>query len=77
MSLVFPNESTPTQCNGNVTVQNCPLKHIPVSHNARELVSKLHFSKQGMADKKEKTFQFVIVGGGIAGVTCVEQVKIN
>lgn len=48
-----------------------------MSHNARELVSKLHFSKQGMADKKEKTFQFVIVGGGIAGVTCVEQVKIN
>nr|XP_020456883.1 pyridine nucleotide-disulfide oxidoreductase domain-containing protein 1 [Monopterus albus] len=26
-----------------------------------------------MAHKKEKTFQFVIVGGGIAGVTCVEQ----
>ncbi|XP_069012753.1 pyridine nucleotide-disulfide oxidoreductase domain-containing protein 1 isoform X1 [Embiotoca jacksoni] len=28
-----------------------------------------------MADKKEKTFQFVIVGGGIAGVTCVEQLS--
>ncbi|XP_022073654.1 pyridine nucleotide-disulfide oxidoreductase domain-containing protein 1 isoform X1 [Acanthochromis polyacanthus] len=26
-----------------------------------------------MAEKKEKIFQFVIVGGGIAGVTCVEQ----
>lgn len=26
-----------------------------------------------MADKKEKTFKFVVVGGGIAGVTCVEQ----
>ncbi|XP_041833753.1 pyridine nucleotide-disulfide oxidoreductase domain-containing protein 1 isoform X2 [Melanotaenia boesemani] len=26
-----------------------------------------------MAGKKEKTFKFVIVGGGIAGVTCVEQ----
>uniref|UniRef100_A0A3B4ZIR2 Pyridine nucleotide-disulfide oxidoreductase domain-containing protein 1 n=1 Tax=Stegastes partitus TaxID=144197 RepID=A0A3B4ZIR2_9TELE len=26
-----------------------------------------------MAAKKEKTFKFVIVGGGIAGVTCVEQ----
>lgn len=31
--------------------------------------------KAGMADKKEKTFRFVVVGGGIAGVTCVEQVK--
>lgn len=29
-----------------------------------------------MADK-EKTFDFVVVGGGIAGVTCVEQVKMN
>ncbi|XP_029018872.1 pyridine nucleotide-disulfide oxidoreductase domain-containing protein 1 isoform X2 [Betta splendens] len=28
-----------------------------------------------MACKKEKTFQFVIVGGGIAGVTCVEQLS--
>lgn len=28
-----------------------------------------------MADKIEKTFKFVVVGGGIAGVTCVEQVK--
>lgn len=28
-----------------------------------------------MADKVEKTFQFVVVGGGIAGVTCVEQVN--
>ncbi|XP_073337187.1 pyridine nucleotide-disulfide oxidoreductase domain-containing protein 1 [Pagrus major] len=28
-----------------------------------------------MADKKEKTFKFVIVGGGIAGVTCVEQLS--
>nr|XP_046235493.1 pyridine nucleotide-disulfide oxidoreductase domain-containing protein 1 isoform X2 [Scatophagus argus] len=33
------------------------------------------FSKQGMTDKKEKTFRFVIVGGGIAGVTCVEQLS--
>lgn len=30
-----------------------------------------------MEHKKEKTFRFVIVGGGIAGVTCVEQVKIK
>uniref|UniRef100_A0A4W6DZF1 Pyridine nucleotide-disulfide oxidoreductase domain-containing protein 1 n=1 Tax=Lates calcarifer TaxID=8187 RepID=A0A4W6DZF1_LATCA len=28
-----------------------------------------------MADKVEKTFKFVIVGGGIAGVTCVEQLS--
>lgn len=28
-----------------------------------------------MAARKEKTFRFVIVGGGIAGVTCVEQVN--
>ncbi|XP_049422717.1 pyridine nucleotide-disulfide oxidoreductase domain-containing protein 1 isoform X3 [Epinephelus fuscoguttatus] len=28
-----------------------------------------------MADRKEKTFRFVIVGGGIAGVTCAEQVS--
>uniref|UniRef100_A0A7N6F8E8 Pyridine nucleotide-disulfide oxidoreductase domain-containing protein 1 n=1 Tax=Anabas testudineus TaxID=64144 RepID=A0A7N6F8E8_ANATE len=28
-----------------------------------------------MAHKKEKTFQFMIVGGGIAGVTCVEQLS--
>uniref|UniRef100_A0A672HI95 Pyridine nucleotide-disulfide oxidoreductase domain-containing protein 1 n=1 Tax=Salarias fasciatus TaxID=181472 RepID=A0A672HI95_SALFA len=28
-----------------------------------------------MADKNVKTFQFVIVGGGIAGVTCVEQLS--
>ncbi|KAM7378043.1 hypothetical protein PAMA_013103 [Pampus argenteus] len=28
-----------------------------------------------MADKKEKTFKFVIVGGGIAGVTCAEQLS--
>uniref|UniRef100_A0A3P9CQG3 Pyridine nucleotide-disulfide oxidoreductase domain-containing protein 1 n=1 Tax=Maylandia zebra TaxID=106582 RepID=A0A3P9CQG3_9CICH len=28
-----------------------------------------------MENKKEKTFQFVVVGGGIAGVTCVEQVS--
>ncbi|XP_044199892.1 pyridine nucleotide-disulfide oxidoreductase domain-containing protein 1 isoform X1 [Thunnus albacares] len=28
-----------------------------------------------MADKKEKTYKFVIVGGGIAGVTCVEQLS--
>lgn len=28
-----------------------------------------------MSDKKEKTFEFVIVGGGIAGVTCVEQLS--
>ncbi|XP_068573018.1 pyridine nucleotide-disulfide oxidoreductase domain-containing protein 1 isoform X3 [Cebidichthys violaceus] len=28
-----------------------------------------------MADRKEKTFRFVIVGGGIAGVTCVEQLS--
>lgn len=28
-----------------------------------------------MADKKGKTFEFMVVGGGIAGVTCVEQVK--
>lgn len=28
-----------------------------------------------MESKKEKTFKFVVVGGGIAGVTCVEQVK--
>ncbi|KAM9845969.1 pyridine nucleotide-disulfide oxidoreductase domain-containing protein 1 isoform 2-T2 [Aulostomus maculatus] len=27
-----------------------------------------------MANNKEKTFNFVIVGGGIAGVTCVEQI---
>uniref|UniRef100_A0A3P9KBC7 Pyridine nucleotide-disulfide oxidoreductase domain-containing protein 1 n=1 Tax=Oryzias latipes TaxID=8090 RepID=A0A3P9KBC7_ORYLA len=26
-----------------------------------------------MAAKKEKTFQFVVIGGGIAGVTCVEE----
>lgn len=26
-----------------------------------------------MADKKGKTFEFMVVGGGIAGVTCVEQ----
>ncbi|XP_024150419.1 pyridine nucleotide-disulfide oxidoreductase domain-containing protein 1 [Oryzias melastigma] len=26
-----------------------------------------------MAGEREKTFQFVVVGGGIAGVTCVEQ----
>uniref|UniRef100_A0AAQ5XY60 Pyridine nucleotide-disulfide oxidoreductase domain-containing protein 1 n=1 Tax=Amphiprion ocellaris TaxID=80972 RepID=A0AAQ5XY60_AMPOC len=26
-----------------------------------------------MAERQEKTFKFVIVGGGIAGVTCVEQ----
>lgn len=30
---------------------------------------------QRMADKKAKSFRFVVVGGGIAGVTCVEQVK--
>uniref|UniRef100_A0A1A7WJK5 Pyridine nucleotide-disulfide oxidoreductase domain-containing protein 1 n=1 Tax=Iconisemion striatum TaxID=60296 RepID=A0A1A7WJK5_9TELE len=30
-----------------------------------------------MAEKKEKTFQFVVVGGGIAGVTCVEQLSSN
>lgn len=30
-----------------------------------------------MADKKDKVFHFVIVGGGIAGVTCVEQVTRN
>lgn len=29
-----------------------------------------------MAGEREKTFQFVVVGGGIAGVTCVEQVNI-
>ncbi|MEQ2218896.1 hypothetical protein XENOCAPTIV_009619 [Xenoophorus captivus] len=28
-----------------------------------------------MEGKKEKTFKFVIVGGGIAGVTCVEQLS--
>lgn len=28
-----------------------------------------------MADRKEKTFRFVIVGGGIAGVTCAEQLS--
>ncbi|XP_056281370.1 pyridine nucleotide-disulfide oxidoreductase domain-containing protein 1 [Pseudoliparis swirei] len=28
-----------------------------------------------MAARKEKTFRFVIVGGGIAGVTCVEQLS--
>ncbi|KAG7215937.1 hypothetical protein INR49_031533 [Caranx melampygus] len=28
-----------------------------------------------MADKVEKTFKFVVVGGGIAGVTCVEQLS--
>ncbi|CAK6949771.1 pyridine nucleotide-disulfide oxidoreductase domain-containing protein 1 isoform X1 [Scomber scombrus] len=28
-----------------------------------------------MSDKKEKTFKFLIVGGGIAGVTCVEQLS--
>uniref|UniRef100_A0A3Q3W4V7 Pyridine nucleotide-disulfide oxidoreductase domain-containing protein 1 n=1 Tax=Mola mola TaxID=94237 RepID=A0A3Q3W4V7_MOLML len=28
---------------------------------------------EGMANPKEKTFSFVVVGGGIAGVTCVEQ----
>nr|XP_040030571.1 pyridine nucleotide-disulfide oxidoreductase domain-containing protein 1 isoform X2 [Gasterosteus aculeatus aculeatus] len=28
-----------------------------------------------MADRKKKTFSFVIVGGGIAGVTCVEQLS--
>ncbi|XP_068611348.1 pyridine nucleotide-disulfide oxidoreductase domain-containing protein 1 [Brachionichthys hirsutus] len=28
-----------------------------------------------MEGKKEKTFRFVIVGGGIAGVTCVEQLS--
>lgn len=28
-----------------------------------------------MDDKKDKIFNFVVVGGGIAGVTCVEQVK--
>lgn len=28
-----------------------------------------------MADRKEKTFRFVVVGGGIAGVTCVEQLS--
>lgn len=30
---------------------------------------------QEMADKKGESFQFMVVGGGIAGVTCVEQVK--
>lgn len=29
----------------------------------------------GMADKAEKTFKFLVVGGGIAGVTCVEKVQ--
>uniref|UniRef100_A0A3B3TSM6 Pyridine nucleotide-disulfide oxidoreductase domain-containing protein 1 n=1 Tax=Poecilia latipinna TaxID=48699 RepID=A0A3B3TSM6_9TELE len=28
-----------------------------------------------MESKKEKTFKFVVVGGGIAGVTCVEQLS--
>uniref|UniRef100_A0A669CHM2 Pyridine nucleotide-disulfide oxidoreductase domain-containing protein 1 n=1 Tax=Oreochromis niloticus TaxID=8128 RepID=A0A669CHM2_ORENI len=28
-----------------------------------------------MENKKEKTFQFVVMGGGIAGVTCVEQLS--
>lgn len=28
-----------------------------------------------MADRKERTFGFVVVGGGIAGVTCVEQLS--
>lgn len=28
---------------------------------------------QGMADKKGKSFRFMVIGGGIAGVTCVEQ----
>ncbi|KAK1906398.1 Pyridine nucleotide-disulfide oxidoreductase domain containing protein 1 [Dissostichus eleginoides] len=28
-----------------------------------------------MANRKEKTFRFIIVGGGIAGVTCVEQLS--
>ncbi|XP_008314129.1 pyridine nucleotide-disulfide oxidoreductase domain-containing protein 1 [Cynoglossus semilaevis] len=28
-----------------------------------------------MADKAEKTFKFVVVGGGIAGVTCVEKLS--
>ncbi|XP_030576526.1 pyridine nucleotide-disulfide oxidoreductase domain-containing protein 1 isoform X2 [Archocentrus centrarchus] len=28
-----------------------------------------------MENKKEKTFEFVVVGGGIAGVTCVEQLS--
>uniref|UniRef100_A0A1A8NSW5 Pyridine nucleotide-disulfide oxidoreductase domain-containing protein 1 n=1 Tax=Nothobranchius rachovii TaxID=451742 RepID=A0A1A8NSW5_9TELE len=30
-----------------------------------------------MAERKEKTFKFVVVGGGIAGVTCVEQLSSN
>uniref|UniRef100_A0A3Q2YK15 Pyridine nucleotide-disulfide oxidoreductase domain-containing protein 1 n=1 Tax=Hippocampus comes TaxID=109280 RepID=A0A3Q2YK15_HIPCM len=30
-----------------------------------------------MADKIEKTFKFVVVGGGIAGVTCVEQLSYS
>ena len=30
-----------------------------------------------MANTKEKTFSFVVVGGGIAGVTCVEQVNMT
>uniref|UniRef100_A0A1A8DQI6 Pyridine nucleotide-disulfide oxidoreductase domain-containing protein 1 n=1 Tax=Nothobranchius kadleci TaxID=1051664 RepID=A0A1A8DQI6_NOTKA len=30
-----------------------------------------------MAERKEKTFKFVVVGGGIAGVTCVEQLSAN
>lgn len=29
-----------------------------------------------MAENKEGTFRFVVVGGGIAGVTCAEQVSI-
>ncbi|KAI4802799.1 hypothetical protein KUCAC02_006375 [Chaenocephalus aceratus] len=28
-----------------------------------------------MANRKEKTFRFIIIGGGIAGVTCVEQLS--
>ncbi|XP_051911325.1 pyridine nucleotide-disulfide oxidoreductase domain-containing protein 1 isoform X3 [Hippocampus zosterae] len=30
-----------------------------------------------MADKIEKTFKFVVIGGGIAGVTCVEQLSYS
>lgn len=30
-----------------------------------------------MEDKKKKSFKFVVVGGGIAGVTCVEQLALQ
>ncbi|MEQ2188513.1 hypothetical protein GOODEAATRI_015880 [Goodea atripinnis] len=65
---LLSNKQSPTEDGYRVKI--CRLLYVrPANGSVPSLLPAFRL----MEGKKEKTFKFVIVGGGIAGVTCVEQ----